>query len=807
MPLKDAAVRGRLHWVGLPCALALGLCICLFACNSVSVQPGTDPPDPGSGVEPDHGGGSEDPSDDGQTSDDSVGDVVTDGVGGDDSSGHPQPAPSGVAARVRNESAVRGDVTLRFIQTETIVHLAFVRVLPSTVTTIHSPKSANLIELSGVNERGQALASATMTYGADFDDATPAVYTIPGDGSGSLNPVDPLPGDLDPPILNMLEPASDLTLTLGATFLARWTDESEAPGAVVRVHLRSVESSVSDLVPLGPAVGVALDGLNDELLLVVQGFTPGFYEVVGEIDDGTNQATSVAPGRVHVVENPGNKAPTLEILAPLGLVELRRDELLRVAWEDDDDDDNATIIFSLMPSGATGTNVGAFPISPALAEDPDGVSGNSAALTLSDVLPGLYDLVGRISDGELEGVARVERVVRILPEPENDPPLLEITKPAAGEIVEIGPGDSFLVEWEDSDADHNARISIRLDPDQTLSDLDGDEILLATSLGEDEDGAGDAIRLGVPGDIEDGDYRVVGVITDGIVEVVTWARGIVRIDSTGAEPGTEDPPPPEMAVLEPSEPVRVRLGDDISLYLETANIPDEAVINLYLSNVHADGTVRADVTPLQIEQNVLTTLTLPSLAEGIISNDAWPREFRLEVELRIGGEVKIRAFAPASIWIRQEFVIERVSMVNYTCTLNGSADVVDEQERFLGLEIRWSGGGFDVRETPAPVQFWVSNDGTVPADGVDDDYHRRFHTATESPNIDEDEYEEVRVALNRVIGPFASDGDELTTALVPGEYQLITVVETEEFGPITSVHPDSFDVCFRIRDPGSGALP
>ena len=88
-------------------------------------------------------------------------------------------------------------------------------------------------------------------------------------------------------------------------------------------------------------------------------------------------------------------------------------------------------------------------------------------LTLTDVLPGLFDLVGRISDGELEGVARVERVVRVLPEPENDPPMLVLTQPAAGVEVEIGPGDSFLVAWEDSDADHNARISILLDPDET----------------------------------------------------------------------------------------------------------------------------------------------------------------------------------------------------------------------------------------------------------------------------------------------------------------------------------------------------
>jgi len=484
-------------------------------------------------------------------------------------------------------------------------------------------------------------------------------------------------------------------------------------------------------------------------------------------------------------------------------VELGAGALLSVAWEDEDVDDNATITFALESSEATEANIGPFVIGPPLAEDPDGASGDSAALALTDVLPGLFDLVGRISDGELEGIARVQGVVRILPEPENDPPVLVLTQPAAGVEVEIGPGDSFLVAWEDSDADHNARISILLDPDETGADLDGDEILLAASLGEDEDGVADSILLGVPTGVAKGDYRVVGVITDGIVEVVTRAPGIVRYGSTdGTEPGTGDPDPPELTVLEPSEALRVRYGDDIGLFLETANIPEGAAVNLYLTNAHVGGAVRADVTPASIGQNVSTAVTVPSLAAGVIPNDAWPREFRLEAELEVSGEVEITEFAPASIWIRQEVMIQEVLTVNYACAGNDPVDVDDRE--FIGLEIAWYGGGFEEREAHAPVQLWLSNDAFVPVDGLDDDHHRLFETVIESPNVPR----VVRVAHWQVMGLMDEGGEELIPALEPGAYQLITVTESEEFGRIISEpHPDWFDVCLRIRDPGTGRMP
>ena len=106
---------------------------------------------------------------------------------GDVTAESPTPAPGSspmalgdgvVRARVRNESDVSADVTVRFIQGETIVHLAFVRVLPVTVTTVISPDAADRVELSGIDTLGRALRPETLIFGLDFDESMPAEYVI-----------------------------------------------------------------------------------------------------------------------------------------------------------------------------------------------------------------------------------------------------------------------------------------------------------------------------------------------------------------------------------------------------------------------------------------------------------------------------------------------------------------------------------------------------------------------------------------------------------------------------------------------------
>jgi hypothetical protein len=793
---KHAGTRLR-TWLVL-CAIASTACIGVPTCTPVIAPPGDETPDPGTGDTP-----ADDPATDPtpsaeQPADDSVGDVVTDGLGGDSSGDTPQPA---VAARIRNESDSRADVTLRFIRGESIVHLAFIRVLPSTVTTVGSPESAELIEASGVNERGAALTGASMAFGTDFDEDTPALYTIPAEPDDP-EPDDPEPDQPDPPTLTIVEPDTDQELTLGQTFFARWDDESDTPGAVVRLYLHRIDPPAPELIPLGPAFGASLDGVNDEAFLLVQGIEPGLYEVVGEIDDGTTRVTAIAPGTIEVLADTDNTAPTLTILSPLTLVELHADEFLLVSWDDDDPDDNATVTFSLVSAESADTPVGPFRIGPAFSEDPDGGANDSAVLALADVLPGLYTLSATISDAALEGTDAVTDVVRVLPDLQNDEPSLDLTNPSSGDVVEVVPGGSFLVQWVDSDEDHNALISILLDPyaDPPVLDDAGDEILLKSSLAEDQDGGlADALQAVVPPGTPYGDYLVMGEITDGIARHVDWAGGIVRVVEGQTGDGTQDPPI-VFNLLEPADDVRRREGGSVEFYLETDNIPDQARINLYLFNDAAEPTdelVRADVTPQVLLENATVTLALPTLADGRIPNTAWPRNFKLEAVLTVPGTEPVSSLAPGDVWIRQEVRLQSVAMVNYACTPDGEADIIDPGQRFFGLQIVWYGGGFEEREAHNDVQFWVSQEDTIPDDGEDTDVARMFRVAPESPN----NWQITLGDLQTVVG-FRESGDEIVPAIDPGEYRLFMVVDNGDGAPIISPPSVPFDLCRRIRGPG-----
>ncbi|MGB2984930.1 MAG: hypothetical protein WBE26_03525, partial [Phycisphaerae bacterium] len=574
-------------------------------------------------------------------------------------------------------------------------------------------------------------------------------------------------------------------------------DTGGAPGAVVRVFLRPAgEGAATGLFRVGPAVGAALDGINDKLSIVLEGLEPGLYDVVGEIDDGTMVATSVAPGRVELLVDPGNDAPSLTILAPTVLKELRDGDSLRVAWDDEDEDDNATITFSLEPTEPVGVGVAPFVISPPIAEDPDEDGADAATLLIDEVLTGLYDLVGTIEDGELAGTARVEGVVQVLPEPENDVPVLVLIEPAGD--VEIDLSGSFRVRWTDSDENDNARISLLLDPDLDSGVLDGNEIVLVGSLGEDDDGLSDEITLGVPTGVAIGTYRVVGAITDGLAEVVTWAPGIVYFGVPAS--GEVTPPSPALALLEPSDAVRTRLGESINVFLEATDIPPEAQVRLFLSNTAYGGAVRAEVTPVNLLQNRATALTL--LPSAAIPNDAWPRQFNLEATVEVDGVDPTVALG--CVWVRQEVEILSVEMMNYSCEPGVEPEPGDRE--FVGLEITWYGGGFEEREPHAEVKFWVTNDGAVPYNGEPDSKHRIIQTALESPSPNVNRVSQV--SIWRAVGFPYGLGDEVGSALDPGAYQLMTTVEPEGFGRITSPpHPDWVELCYRLRGPGDGGLP
>ncbi|UCF33899.1 MAG: hypothetical protein JSV78_01050, partial [Phycisphaerales bacterium] len=409
--------------MGLLWAAGLLVGSALFGCGDVSTIPG--PPDGDAGIQTPSGSPNEDlatsdpsptPAEDvnqetppEQPQAQSVGDVTVEIAGRAFEPGESESADGSISARVLNESEYTIDVTLRFISQETTVHLAYLRVMPETVTTVTSPKPASEVLLSGVDERGRAVPAARFVSGKDFDETTPAVYrfsVVDEEEATSEQPepeqppandrvaVEVKPEPYFPPLLSMLEPASDVDLALGSALFVQWEDYAVRPGTTVTISLHPVGAREHDQhIQLTPAMGAALDGINDELVMVLEDIEEGVYEVVGRIDDGVSQMMAVAPGRVTVRLDEGNEAPVLAITAPLEVVELQAGSALFLSWEDEDADDNATVTFGLVASAQDGTVLAEYAMDSMFSEDPDG-SADVAYWPLDHVIPGTYDLVG-----------------------------------------------------------------------------------------------------------------------------------------------------------------------------------------------------------------------------------------------------------------------------------------------------------------------------------------------------------------------------------------------------------------------------
>ena len=765
-------------------------CLVVIACNSAS-DPGLSGL-PGNAL--DATGGSSSTSDGGEGAQ-SVGDVTIE-VAQRLGSGHTLPEAA-LSARVYNGTTYRVEVTLRFIRDETVVHLAFLTVMPGTVTTVVSPELADEVRVSGIDERGRAIRSADFASGVDFDEHTPVVYRVeflsvdPAPEPGVVVPPaetpapspakQPEPKPYVEPTVLLIEPADDATLTVGSTLGARWRDSSSREGTVVTIGMRLVDSQEpGQFVQTAPAVGEALDGMNDSVDFVLQGLDEGLYEVVARINDGTTEVTSTAPGRIEVVLSAHNDAPTLTVLTPSVRVHLHSGDSFLVQWDDYDDGDSATITFSLVSTDLGGGSP-EYEISPPFAAHPDGSSSDSATLLTAGVLPGLYDLVGIIDDGQLRGVARIEGVIYVMPEPENDAPQLLLKEPAAA--IEVEVGQAFQVCWTDSDANDSALISLFLDEDLSRYSMDGDEILLAGAIAEDVDDDGDSLLLGIPSTVPNGDYRVLGLITDGLSQTLSFAPGIVTVTGSTDDGGPGKTTIIDFWIAEPVLDVYLRLGSSFQALTELQVADGEVSTEptFYLRSTDLDADFRVEVS------HFLLGSTSPEFGEthlataGLgIPNDFMPRSFVLEAEVTVG-EQSFIASAEGLVWILQEIDVLEAELVNVQCpgagpTGGGTAPEAPE------LSMSWYGGGmFPLLATPVTVDFWLSADGEVPVDGIEDSTHKQvFQTL-------------------RSLGEIRSD-----VVLVPdvagldsGYYKLVAAVQTEELGLIVveAALPEDIAVC------------
>jgi hypothetical protein len=523
---------------------------------------------------------------------------------------------------------------------------------------------------------------------------------------------------------------------------------------------------------------VALDGINDELAFIVQDVEPGAYQLVGRLEDGTQVRTATAAGRIQVVRDPENAAPTIQFRSVAFPAILLEGESFTVAWDDDDPDDNATITVELVAPGNSEAAGHRVALGPPIAENPDGAVADSASFVVRGSLPGLYDVVATIDDGALRGSSRLDRAIRILPPRENDPSQLTLLQPDAD--FDLDTGRSFLVRWEDTDTNDDARISLLLDPDLGNEPLDGDEILLAAALSENSDGVGDQLLLGVAADTPLGNYRVVGIITDGLTESLTRAPGILRLkaastsngntndntntntndngntngnsnDNTpdngnangndnsgsgggiiiiplpsGADPEVSplDAPQADEIVVVESEPVQYVVDADV------VHQPARTSSRIFLSNLAYGGAVRLDVTPDGFPPDAVDPADIPvELRTDLIPNVAWPRKFDIEVEIVSNGILTLNT-SPTPVWVLQRVEIVAATLSEAPCI--SSSNIASGKP--VTLQIQWFGGGVDEVPPFAELGFWLTTDGEVPGDGQNDAAHRLIAQVPGSPN-------------------------------------------------------------------------
>jgi hypothetical protein len=441
------------------CVFALGVWLAAVSCDPASLSPTTDPPAGGSagpaddpntpgGIDPDQ----PDPAD--QTPSDpvlSVGDVSHGpGAGGDPLS------DAIVTARVRNESNLSANVTLRFIAEQLVAHQAFVRVLPGTITSVGSPRLAESLEVTGTDGQGSTLQGKTFVFGIDFDERNPAEYIIPARSPDDGQHPDDPPPDSDVSSMSFIRPHQDITVAPGTEVIIEWIDESTEPDAIVDIYMRKTDATLGDLILIGDSIPAGLDGTGDKLLLDVSLLEAGTYQVIGELDDFSTIITATAPGLVHVIAM--NDPPTLNLTDPASDIELRGADTFLIAWTDSDENDNARITLSLEPDDAAGA-----PDRPIVTLISDIEEDDSADQVILNIPPGVakgaYRVKGAIADGSGTVVSRAPGIIFFgvsFP----PPPEIIVLKPFEDQRVRLG--DSIDIQLVTTDAPTGATARLKL---------------------------------------------------------------------------------------------------------------------------------------------------------------------------------------------------------------------------------------------------------------------------------------------------------------------------------------------------------
>lgn len=469
------------------------------------------------------------------------GDVVG---GSDDPVLNPVRPASVSRARVRNESDADADLDVLFFEGDAVVHRASVRVMRQTVTTVSAVGIVDRIEMSGALLRGRALPPAVFHFGEDFDEARPAEYVVRG------SPEPEVPNEPATPVLSVAidQPAERVELPVGSILDVELRGSSSVGEGRIQLFLQADGETAR--VPLIQPRELAGLEASELMPVVLERLEPGTYSLVAVLTARGISVEALAAGEVVLVDWGDDAIPVIELLEPARAVTVSREgtDVVVARWLDADEDDDATIELLLEPVAPGIVGLDGFSLSGPLHEDPDGAA-DSAELTFESVLPGLYEVVAYIDDGELSGTSIAGGRVRVLPDVLNEAPSLTMRAP--GSAMNVARGQQVRVAWTDGDSNDDAVVSLWLDPDLGVADLSGNEWLLAGGLSEDDTVNESGVE--VPSAARAGLHRVVGVITDGVHTVTVAAAGTLCVEC-GSPPSAGGGVPPDSGGSDGGDP-------------------------------------------------------------------------------------------------------------------------------------------------------------------------------------------------------------------------------------------------------------
>lgn len=211
-----------------------------------------------------------------------------------------------------------------------------------------------------------------------------------------------------------------------------------------------------------------------------------------------------------------NEAPSIVFSEPTGSDDIiALNSSFAIQWSDQDADDNANISIYLHTSNA-GVCANGTLVTDSLQEDADGLSGNYS-WDSTGTPTGNYFLCASINDALGNPVVAWSDSIKI-----NTAPSITVTEPSGGDDSIIS-GETFSIQWSDSDPDHDAQISLYYNT--TNSGACNTGTLIASALSENSDASSGSYDFDSSG-LDSGAYYICARIDDGLDSTEVYSEAL-----------------------------------------------------------------------------------------------------------------------------------------------------------------------------------------------------------------------------------------------------------------------------------------